>query len=40
MEVELEEKKMRMVRDVKTKLEPDKMEMNKSKKSGKQAIGG
>ena len=40
MEVELEENKMRMVRDVKTKLEPDKMEMNKSKKSGKQAIGG
>ena len=40
MEVELEEKKMRMLRDVKTKLEPDKMEMNKSKKSGKQAVGG
>ena len=40
MEVELEEKKMRMLRDVKTKLEPDKMEKNKSKKNGDRAVGG
>jgi len=40
MEVELEEKKMRMLRDVKTKLEPDKMEKNKSKNNGKRAVGG
>lgn len=40
MEVELEEKKMRMLRDVKTKLELDKMEKNKSKNSGERAVGG
>ena len=40
MEVELEEKKMRMLRDVKTKLEPDKMEKNKSKSNKDRAVGG
>jgi LPS export ABC transporter protein LptC len=40
MEVELEEKKMRMLRDVKTKLEPDKLDKNKTKSGGERAVGG
>lgn len=40
MEVELEEKKMRMLRDVKTKVEPDKLNRNKTKSDGERAVGG
>lgn len=40
MEVELEEKKMRMLRDVKTKVEPDKLNKNKTKSDGERAVGG
>jgi hypothetical protein len=40
MEVELEDKKFRLVRDVKTKLEPDKMEKNKLKNNRNQTVGG
>lgn len=40
MEVELEEKKMRMLRDVKTKVEPDKLNKNKTKSGGERAVGG
>jgi len=40
MEVELEDKKIRLVRDVKTKLEPDKMEKNDLKNNRNRIIGG
>jgi len=40
MEVELEEKKIRMVRDVKTKIEPEKLANKKSKSSKSPRIGG
>ena len=40
MEVELEEKKMRMLRNVKTRLEPDKLDKNKANKTATRAIGG
>jgi len=40
MEVELEGKKIRMVRDVKTKIEPDKLANKKSKTSKSPRIGG
>lgn len=40
MEVELEGKKMRMLREVKTKLEPDKIEKTKSKNNRERAVGG
>jgi LPS export ABC transporter protein LptC len=40
MEVELEGKKIRMVRDVKTKIEPEKLAKKKSKSSKNPRIGG
>jgi len=40
MEVELEGKKIRMVRDVKTKIEPEKLANKKSKSSKSPRIGG
>jgi len=40
MEVELEEKKIRMVRDVKTKIEPEKLAKKKSKSSKTPRVGG
>jgi len=40
MEVELEEKKIRMVHDVKTKIEPEKLAKKKSKTSNGPGIGG
>ena len=40
MEVELEDKKFRSVRDVKTKLEPDKMEKTELKNNGNRTVGG
>ena len=40
MEVDLEVKKMRMLRDVKTKLEPDKLDNTKFKSGTKRAVGG
>ncbi|MBI1997050.1 MAG: LPS export ABC transporter periplasmic protein LptC, partial [Deltaproteobacteria bacterium] len=40
MEVELEDKKFRLVRDVKTKLEPDKMEKNELKNNWNRTVGG
>lgn len=40
MEVELEEKKIRMVREVKTKIEPEKLANKKSKSSNAPRIGG
>jgi LPS export ABC transporter protein LptC len=40
MEVEMEEKKIRMVRDVKTKIEPEKLANKKSKTSNSPKIGG
>jgi len=40
MEVELEEKKIRMVHDVKTKIEPEKLAKKKSKNSNSPKIGG
>ena len=40
MEVELEGKKIRMVRDVKTKIEPEKLANKKSKSSKNPRIGG
>jgi len=40
MEVDLEDKKFRLVRDVKTKLEPDKMEKNNLNNNRNRAVGG
>ncbi len=40
MEVELEERKIRLVRDVKTKLEPDKLAKKKNKSGSSEPIGG
>ena len=40
MEVDLEEKKIRLVRDVKTKLEPDKLAKKKTKSGSGERIGG
>ena len=40
MEVEMEEKKIRMVRDVRTKIEPEKLANKKSKTSNSPKIGG
>jgi LPS export ABC transporter protein LptC len=40
MEVELEDKKIRLVRDVKTKLEPDKMGKNDLNNNRNRAVGG
>jgi len=40
MEVELEEKKIRLLRQVKTKLEPDKLAKKKTKASPNERIGG
>ena len=40
MEVELEGKKIRMVRDVKTKIEPDKLANKKSQTADRPRIGG
>jgi len=40
MEVDLEEKKMRLLRDVKTKVEPGKLESMKSKNDANRSFGG
>jgi len=40
MEVDLEEKKIRLLRDVKTKVEPEKLESMKSKNNANQNVGG
>ena len=40
MEVELEGKKISMVRDVKTKIEPEKLANKKSKASNRPRVGG
>jgi len=40
MEVELEDKKIRLLRQVKTKLEPDKLAKKKTKSSPNERIGG
>jgi hypothetical protein len=40
MEVELEEKKIRLVRDVRTRLEPDKLAKKKNKSGPAERIGG
>jgi LPS export ABC transporter protein LptC len=40
MEVELEGKKVRLLRDVKTRLEPDKLEKNKADNNANRAVGG
>jgi hypothetical protein len=40
MEVELEGKKIRMVRDVKTKIEPEKLANKKSQTANGPRIGG
>ena len=40
MEVELEDKKIRMVRDVKTKIEPEKLANKKTKTAASPRIGG
>jgi hypothetical protein len=40
MEVELEDKKIRLLHQVKTKLEPDKLAKKKTKSSPKERIGG
>lgn len=40
MEVELEEKKIRLLRQVKTKIEPDKLAKKKTKSSPNERIGG
>lgn len=40
MEVDLEEKKIRLVRDVRTKLEPDKLAKKKNKSGPAERIGG
>jgi LPS export ABC transporter protein LptC len=40
MEVELEEKKIRLVREVKTKLEPDKLAKKKNNSGAAERIGG
>jgi len=40
MEVDLEEKKMRLLRDVKTKVEPGKLESMKSKNNANRSFGG
>lgn len=40
MEVELEGKKVRLLRDVKTKIEPDKLSQKKNHKTSNERIGG
>lgn len=40
MEVELEAKKIRLIRDVKTKIEPEKLSKKKNMASGSRRIGG
>jgi len=40
MEVEMEDKKIRLLRQVKTKLEPDKLAKKKTKSSSNERIGG
>jgi len=40
MEVDLEEKKMRLLRDVKTKVEPEQLESMKSKNNAHRSLGG
>jgi hypothetical protein len=40
MEVELEEKKIRMIREVKTKIEPDKLGKKKAVAAHEPRVGG